>query len=436
MPSFWRNRVVFWAGALAAGAVAVVFAKLADAAYRLFERMVQADSWWPLLVTPLAFALLTKLTQGFLRDTRGSGIPQVIALLEYPNEAFRSRVLSVPMAIGKMALTLVALLAGASIGREGPSVHVGAALLYCFGRWSGITDPVIQGRLILAGAAAGLSAAFNTPLAGIVFAIEEMMGAYEHKMSGVLLTAVILAGVLSVGLVGNYAYFGTVHASLPLGTAWFAVCVMGIVGGLAGGLFSRLLLPGSHGLPRLIGSIRRRAPVLFAAVCGAILVLSSHASGDNLYGTGYEQARALLEGRPITGEWFGPLKLLANLVSGWATLPGGIFSPALAVGAGLGDAMSTILPRTDATAVVLLGVAAYLSGVTQAPLTAAIISIELTDNQGMAIPILAVCLLARGVSSLICPIPIYKALAALAVAEAQQACALAEGGPGQDPAPR
>ena len=108
---------------------------------------------------------------------------------------------------------------------------------------------------------------------------------------------------------------------------------------------------------------------------------------------------------------FGLLKFLGNIASSWAGIPGGIFSPALAVGAGLGDNIAHLLPGGDTSAVVLLGMAAYLSGVTQAPLTATIISLELTANRQMALPIMAACLLARAVSGLVCRVPVYKALA-------------------------
>lgn len=105
------------------------------------------------------------------------------------------------------------------------------------------------------------------------------------------------------------------------------------------------------------------------------------------------------------------MKFLGNIASAWAGIPGGIFSPALAVGAGLGENIAQLFPGADASAVVLLGMAAYLSGVTQAPLTAAVISLELTANHQMALPIMAACLLARATSALVCRVPVYKALA-------------------------
>ncbi|WP_211352724.1 chloride channel protein [Luteibacter pinisoli] len=433
-PEEWRRRIVFWAGAVAVGLAAVFFAKAADYAFELFHAVASHGWWVPLLITPATFALLCWLTQGALKATRGSGIPQAIAALKVEDEDFRARLLSLKVAVGKMALTLAALLGGASVGREGPTVHVGAGLLYSLGRRFGFADPTAAGRFILAGSAAGLSAAFNTPLAGVVFAIEEMSGTFEHRMSGTLLTAVIVAGIVSLGIVGNYAYFGAISAMLPLGKAWLAVLLTGVVGGLAGGLFARLIIPAATGFRGGMARLRARQPIVFAAACGLALVLLSLLSANGLYGTGYAQARAILEGHSDTGPFFGLLKFLGNIASSWAGIPGGIFSPALAVGAGLGGNIAHLLPGADVSAVVLLGMASYLAGVTQAPLTATLISLELTANNFMALPIMAACLLARAVSSLVCRVPVYKALADTLVAQYELEHARREAPPAPDTA--
>jgi H+/Cl- antiporter ClcA len=273
----------------------------------------------------------------------------------------------------------------------------------------GFDDPKAASRFILAGGAAGIAAAFNTPLAGVVFAIEELAGTFEHRFSGLLLTAVIIGGVVSLGIMGNYSYFGEVQASLPLGHAWLAVLLTGVIGGLLGGLFARLILLSRRGPLALIGGLRARWPVLFAAACGLALAVLGMASHGTVYGTGYDQARAIVQGAAsMPGQGFGIEKLLANVVSYWAGIPGGIFSPALAVGAGLGQNIAHFLPGAPVAAVVLLGMSAYLAGVTGAPLTSAVIAMELTNNQDMVIPIMAACLLARAAASLFCPTPVYR----------------------------
>jgi len=410
-PQQWRRRILFWSGAVLVGLAAVGFARAADYAFELFRALLVHGRYWAFVVTPATFAVLAWLTSGALRPTRGSGIPQAMAALKIEDERFRATQLSLRVAIGKLGLTLAALLGGASVGREGPTVHVAAGLLYSLGRRFGFAEPAAAGRFILAGAAAGLAAAFNTPLAGVVFAIEEMSGSFEHRVSGTLLTAVFIAGLVSLGILGNYAYFGHFDIALPLGNAWWAVLATGVICGLAGGLFARLILPSDRGLRGIIGRLRARQPILFAAACGLALVLLSQLVPDGLYGTGYAQAKALLEGHADPAGDFGALKFLGNIASYWAGIPGGIFSPALAVGAGLGSDIARLLPGVDPSSIVLLAMAAYLSGVTQAPLTATVISMELTANQQMALPIMATCLVARTVSTLLCRKPVYKALA-------------------------
>ncbi len=438
-PAQWKRRLALWIGAVLVALAAIVFAKASDWSFRLFQVMLSYGAWIPLFITPLVFAGLAWVTEGKLRATRGSGIPQVIGTLHIEDETFRARMLALPIAVGKMVLTLVALGVGASIGREGPTVHVGAGLFYTLGRRFGFTDPKAASRFILAGGAAGIAAAFNTPLAGVVFAIEELAGTFEHRFSGLLLTAVIVGGVVSLGIVGNYAYFGEVEASLPLGHAWLAVLLTGVICGLLGGLFARLILLSRRGPLAQIGRLRSRAPVQFAAGCGLALALLGLLTHNNIYGTGYEQARAFVQEAAATpGQGFGIAKLLANVVSYWAGIPGGIFSPALAVGAGIGHNIASFLPDVPAGAVVLLGMSAYLSGVTGAPLTSAVIAMELTDNQQMVIPIMAACLLARAAASPFCPTPVYKDFAERMVQdfERQQAAAQTKAAPADAPSSR
>jgi len=417
-PHQWKRRIALWSGAVLVALAAILFAKASTWSYHLFLHILAHGVWIPLILTPAVFGLLSWVTSGRFRATRGSGIPQAIATLHVEDERFRSAMLSLPIAAGKMLLTLIALAVGASIGREGPTVHVGAGLFYTFARRFGFSDPKAASRFILAGGAAGIAAAFNTPLAGVVFAIEELAGTFEHRFSGLLLTAVIVGGVVSLGIMGNYAYFGEVEANLPLGHAWLAVLLCGIVCGLLGGLFARLILLSRRGPLAHVGALRARWPVAFATGCGLVLALLGVLCHGTVYGTGYDQARAIVQQAAVTpGESFGLAKLAANVVSYWAGIPGGIFSPALAVGAGLGQNIAHFLPGVPAAAVVLLGMSAYLSGVTGAPLTSAVIAMELTDNQAMVIPVMAACLLARAAASLLSPTPVYKDFAERLVQE-------------------
>lgn len=408
--SLWNRRFVFLAGSVLVGAVAVLFALAANLANAAVHVLLGIWRFAPFLVAPVGFALIAHVGGRFFRGAQGSGIPQTIAALNYPVAGMRKQLLSLRVAAGKIALTLLGLACGASIGREGPTVQIGAAIMYSLSSISSFPHEVMRRGLILAGGAAGIAAAFNAPLAGVVFAIEEMSRSFSQRTSGIVITAVIFAGIVSLALLGDYAYFGHTDATVDLASGWLAVVLCGSAGGLVGGLFSRLLIASSSKLPGRLGVLRRDRPLAFAALCGFVLAILGYLSDDTIYGTGYVETRAILEGHSIP-ESFGALKLLATVVSYASGIPGGIFSPSLAVGAGFGQNAALLLPGAPLAAVVILGMVAYFSGVVQAPLTAFVIVIEMTRDSGMALPLLAASLIAYGFSRLVCPRPVYKALA-------------------------
>ncbi|MBH3431049.1 chloride channel protein [Pseudomonas alkylphenolica] len=406
----WRQRLAFWVGALLVGLVALAFAWLADQAFALFRRMLGIAPWLPLIITPLGFAALAWVTQRWFPNARGSGIPQVIAALESPSRSFRAQVLALPVALVRMLFTLGALLVGGSVGREGPTVHVGAAVLYAFGTRLGLQNRRTVAGLILAGGAAGIAAAFNTPLAGVVFAIEELSRTFEQRFSGLVLTAVLIGGVVTLGLMGHYAYFGDIGGGLPTGWAWIEVPACAVLGGVLGGVYVKLVLPTRKGWLGRLCAIRERTPVRFAAVCGLLLALFGLASGNHVFGTGYEETHALLEGQPVTDEAFLLWKFLANVVSYLAGVPGGLFSPSLSIGAAFAPLLS-LLPEVNPQTCALLGMGGYLAGVTRSPLTASVIVLELSHSPDLAIPMLAVTLMASTISGWIAPVSLYHALA-------------------------
>jgi H+/Cl- antiporter ClcA len=406
----WLRGVVFWAGALAVSAMAIGLARAATGAEALFGHAVAFNRFAPFVLTPAGLAVATWLTRQYFPGAQGSGIPQVIAATTMRDPASVARLLSPRVALGKLALTLMGLLCGASIGREGPTVQIGAAVMRGLGRLAGVSSSGQMRALVLAGGAAGVAAAFNTPLAGVVFTIEELSRSFDARTSGAVMTAVIVAGIATVALTGGGSYFGHTGATLPVGTAWFAVVVCAVLGGLSGGLFARLLIAMAS-LPGWIGRFASQRPAAFAATCGLVLAALGVGSHGATYGTGYAQARAMVAGHYGLPLDFFALKFGATLVSYASGVPGGIFAPSLAVGAGLGRAVAFLLPHAPAGAVVLLGMVAYFSGVVQAPLTAAVIVMEMTDSQDMKIPLMAASFLAFGVSRLVCKRALYGVLA-------------------------
>jgi H+/Cl- antiporter ClcA len=403
----WQRRAIFVLGGIAVGAAAVAFAMLADLAQLAFAALVAKSRYASLLVAPLGFALSVYLTNRFFPNSQGSGIPQAIAARQLTDQAARGRLVSIRIAIGKMLLTLLGLLCGASVGREGPTVQIGASIMFALGRMS----PRRQPGLILAGAAAGVSAAFNTPLAGIVFGIEEMSREFEVRTSGLIIGTVIAAGLTSLALVGNYTYFGSSATMLGHGADWLAVPLCGVAGGLAGGIFSRVIIAMARGLPGAPGRIFKQHPIPFALVCGVGVALCGLASGDMIYGTGYAQVKEALDNATLLPWHFSLLKLAATAFSAVSGIPGGIFSPSLAVGAGLGSDVAQLFPTAPLGAIMLLGMVSYFAGVVQAPITAFVIVTEMSDNHAMVVPLMAAALIAYATSRLVCHEGIYHALA-------------------------
>jgi H+/Cl- antiporter ClcA len=195
------------------------------------------------------------------------------------------------------------------------------------------------------------------------------------------------------------------------GADWLAVPICGVVGGLAGGLFSRFVILLAKGLPGHLGSLIKRHPIPFALACGLAVAVCGLLSGDTIYGTGYAQVKHALEGGTPLPESFGILKLLATVLSTVSGIPGGIFSPSLAVGAGLGSNVAHLFPSAPLAAILLLGMVSYFAGVVQAPITAFVIVTEMTDNHAMVVPLMAAALIAYGTSRLVCHEGIYHALA-------------------------
>ncbi|MDR9776800.1 chloride channel protein [Rhizobium hidalgonense] len=417
--SVWRPRLIFWFGALAIGVISVGFARLADLAQHAFAGVTASEQWsflLPLIITPLGFMLSAYLAATFFPNAQGSGIPQAIAARHLRDPDDRARLLSLRLVVGKIVLTVLGLGSGASIGREGPTVQVGASIMLAVARFGGMA----QARgLILAGSAAGIAAAFNTPLAGVVFAIEEMSRTYESRANGLVLTAVILSGLAALGLAGSYSYFGSAAVAPASVRDWELVLVCGIGGGALGAIFSGLALHLGQHVRRWAHPQPLRRMVMLATVCGLAVAVIGILSDGTTFGTGYDQAKAAVEGNPLPLLFFLE-KLLAGFLSMISGIPGGIFAPSLAVGAGFGSTVGSLLGSSIALAAIL-GMAGYFSGVVQAPMTAFVIILEMTGDHQAVIPIMAVSMIGYITSRILSREPLYHGLSRVFIAAAIRA---------------
>jgi H+/Cl- antiporter ClcA len=403
--------LLLWGAAAAVGLAAVGFAGLADVAQTALRRLIGVASWCPWLLAPIGFFAIAWVTRRYFRGAEGSGIPQTIFALRPHAGEQGERFLKPSVVIGRVVLATIGLLCGGSIGREGPTVHVGAVIVHSVARWMPHGRIEAQRRaLVLAGGAAGVAAAFNTPLAGIVFAIEELSRSFEERASGTTLTAVILAGVVAIALVGDYTYFGQPTVATQVRAITPAIIALAIACGLAGGLLSRLTLASTQRLPGLLGRLRSERPALFAGLCGLAVAAIGALCGGLTFGTGYAEARSILMSQAHLPWFYAPARALATLLSYLSGIPAGLLAPSLSVGAGFGQFIADILGQSSAVPFAILGMCGYLAGITQAPLTALVIVMEMTAQHAMVLPLMVTAALATAVSKLITP-PLYQSLA-------------------------
>ncbi|HHJ36470.1 MAG TPA: chloride channel protein [Gammaproteobacteria bacterium] len=413
-PKTWRMRLVFWGGAVLVGMIAAVFAMLAEQADHVFRQIIRYNAYLPLLITPTGFILTVYLTRKIFSGAEGSGIPQTLIALADSGSSLSNRLLSMRMVIGKVTMAVLALCSGASLGREGPTVHLGAAIMHSLGRYAHLPSRYVERGLILTGGGAGIAAAFNTPLAGIIFAIEEMARSFDRRNSGMMMIGVVLAGMTAIVVhQNNYSYYGTTPAALDFGWVWLGVLVCGLIGGLSGGVFSQLLIVGSKKLRPYM----KTHWILIALVCGLSVAVLSILSGGTANGTGYLEAKQIVSCAGVDtchadyGLMYPFYKILATMATYLTTIPGGLFAPSLASGAGLGADLAYFFPPEMASTIVILGMIGYFTGVVQTPITAFVIVMEMTDNQELVLAMMATALIASGTSKLICKKPIYEALA-------------------------
>lgn len=405
----WRTAVIV-ASAVLGGLAGSAYAWLCDVMMSWHGRIFAFAGWPTLLLLPLGFGLVSWLTRRFVPEAAGSGIPQVVAAAEQRwTGRWGGQRVTLRTAAWKVVLSALVLLCGGSIGREGPTVQVVAAITRTLTR--GLRGGPGRRTMILAGGAAGVAAAFNTPIAGVVFAVEELAKSFERRTNTAIILVVVVAGFTAYAVQGDYAYFGVLGASPSLRSAWLAAPAIGLAGGLFGGLFSLVLGavmgPGDHPLARL----RRARPVAFAVGCGLIAAAVAAISGGLTFGAGYAEAKSLLTDHPGRGLGFSIAKFAASLAAAISGVPGGIFAPSLATGAGLGAAFARLGLAVAGRDAVVLGMASYLSGVVQAPLTSAVILMEMTRDPGLVGPLMLAALIGRWASSLIMKEPIYHLLA-------------------------
>jgi H+/Cl- antiporter ClcA len=411
----------------------VAFTLLSDYAFELFEHIYGFNHWLVLVWTPLVTAAIVWVTRSYFPGAAGSGIPQVITALDpaVPIDQ-RSRFVSLRLSVAKIVLAAAGLLGGLSLGREGPSVQVAAGVLLHARRWLRLDSGMSSHALLVAGGAAGIAAAFNAPLAGVVFAIEELSRKLESRNSGLIISAIVLSGLMGVSVFGNVSYFGVIKVPALGWAAVLPALLVIVLSGMLGGLFSRLLAASLTGSPERFNEWRKNYPIRFAAAGGLAIAVIGLVSQGTTFGAGSEAVKQMLAGQIDLPSFYVLLKFVATWLAAWCGVPGGIFAPSLSIGAGLGHDVAMLTNPQISAALIAMGMAAFLAAVTQAPLTAFIIVMEMVDGRAMVLSLMVAAMLASLISRMLSR-PLYDTLSAYMIASLPSVAAVEPPTPANPP---
>jgi len=363
---------------------------------------------FPLLFSMVGATVSVQLVKRYAPETSGSGIPHLKAVLHRLRTLKWMRVLLVKFAAGVAAIG-----GGLALGREGPTVQMGGAIGDAVSGW--LQAPPRERRtLIAAGAGAGLAAAFNAPLAGVMFVLEEIQRDFHPFVFGAAFLAAAIADIVARLLSGAFPVFSVPNyptppiASLPL----FAL--LGILAGLFGVVFNRSLLATLDLFNRRFqGSWKIGLAAGIGATVGIVGWFSPIAIGG-----GHSLAELVLAGKfALTAiPLFFVIRFLLTIFSYGSGASGGIFAPLLVLGALLGLALGQIAHNIapaivpEAAVFAVVGMAAYFTAIVRAPLTGIVLIVEMTGNYQQMLPLLVGCFCAYAVAELMKDLPIYEAL--------------------------
>ena len=380
--------VPYWAAAAVVGLVAVLYSGAFGAGIGLVNSVFHRDPRILFVTSPVCFVLASWLVVRFAPAAGGTGVPaviQAVALNPVTQKQEIESQLSLKVALVVAASSLLGVLGAGSLGREGPMVQMAACLFYVVGRQFHRLWPHEEQRSwVIAGGAAGVAAAFNAPLAGIVFALEELAKVHFHKFRTVVISAAIMGGMVSQWLSGKYLYFGFPKVGdVPISSVPWAIGV-GIVCGLFAVPFHWMLkVDWKRLLPNYF-----HARLQFAAVTGLCMAALALFVNPGTIGGGTAQIEAMLF-RGEAASWsLIAGRFLGTIVSHVSGCAGGFLAPALTLGAAIGSKIAVLTAYPNHSLFVMVGMAAFLSAIVRAPFTAWVIVMEMTDRHSAIFPLM------------------------------------------------
>jgi len=377
--------IPLWIASVLVGMAAVLYAKSFLYVEGLSTELLDSYPEAIFIVSPVAFLCSWFLVRQFAPMAAGSGIPQVMAAVEMESKSDLSRqLLNVKVSVVKVLSSLVMLAGGGAIGREGPTIQISASIFSFIHhvlpkQWEKFSAQL----MILTGAASGLAAAFNTPLGGIVFAIEELTRIQFSKFRTTLFVAVIISGMTAQAMLGPYLYLGFPKVQISSYTFVLWVILTAAITGFMGGLFGSLILSIQR-WKKTLKTTRNNiiAVVIFSLGFASVYYFLNH----SVVGAGKDVIEHLLfvdnkdvSFNLVVSRFVGPI---LSYGSGGA---GGIFAPSLSAGGSLGAFISFVseIPSEYTNLLILAGMVGFLTGVTHSPFTSAILVLEMTDRHSV-----------------------------------------------------
>ncbi len=397
------NALPFWAGALISGGIAVLYAKLFSWAEYGTHLIFENISWALFLITPVCFVLAWWIVQRYAPYARGSGIPQVTAAIELSNPINSYKVnvlLSLRVIFIKVLSSLIMVFGGGVIGREGPTIQISATIFKKINDILPAWYPKISKRnMIVTGAAAGLAAAFNTPLGGIVFAIEELTKIHFSFFKSALLTGVIIAGLTALNFLGPYLYLG--YPDLNDISAWIILLIIpiAIITGIAGTGMGSAVLYISKKKNVLKTNFQK---MMYVIICGLVIASLAYFLDKYTLGSGKEIMVNTLFTDEKHVSWYLPfLRILGPIISFSTGAAGGIFAPSLSAGASIGAVFAEFfnVTNTETNLLILCGMTGFLTSITRSPFTSSILVLEMTNSHNVIFYIMLTALISNLIAS-------------------------------------
>lgn len=380
--------IPFWIGSVITGFFAVLYAQLFAWGENLMNFIFDWHAWMIFIIAPIGFVLSWWLVKEFAPNAKGSGIPQVMAAVELANPKEHKKIrslLSLKIIIFKIISSVVLVIGGGAVGREGPTIQIAGSVFRKVNEYLPDWWPKISKKnMIMTGAAAGLAAAFNTPLGGIVFAVEELSKTHINYFKTALFTAVIIAGLTAQTLAGSYLYLGYPKTNDVSLMVMFPIMLVAATAGIMASQLSVIMLKINGWKKKTLKT--DKANVAFLIVCALIIASIAYFINREILGSGKEIMERVLFTKDKHEDWYVPiLRMLGPALSFTSGGAGGIFAPALSAGASIGSVISGIIHLTpnETNVVVLGGMVAFLTGITRAPFTSAIIVLEMTDRHSL-----------------------------------------------------